>query len=168
MSTKSSPDLDSAAKPGRGMMRHLLLHVLAGLSCVVVASYIAQHVDLGRNLVLDLKGERAPGTAEFDASGVCRLRFVDRGDVIYRRRYEGGFGLQRVRGPEAAITVVYDPEHPNQFQPLGLSYVPAVGTGVLFAAGLYLVLRSRRLILQTRRETLKANRPPAEGDKPAR
>jgi hypothetical protein len=129
----------------------MLPYVLAGVACVLAASFVAQRTRLGRSLTLDLKGERARGLVERRDDGVYMLRFQHPSGTIYRRRYEGGFGFQSVQGRVSEITLAYDPDQPTTFQPVGLSYLPGTAAGLLFLAGMGFVLYSRRVAILMRR-----------------
>lgn len=137
----------------------MLPWVVAGVTCVLVASYLAYRTRLAEALALDLKGARGEAQAEFSASGECRLRFEAPSGTIYRRTYAGGFGLQRPKSPVADVEIAYDPAKPERFQPAGISYVPAGVAGALFALGLYLVVSARKRLLGAYKKARAAARP---------
>lgn len=153
MSKRSSrPSPEEPAKPSPPPIWVVLAHVLAGIGCVMAGSFIAQRADLGNSFALDTRGAEGPATAMKVESGGYTLRFVAPSGEIYRRRYHGGLGFTRETGYATDITVVYDPENPEEFRPKGQSYIPAAAAAVLFFTGMWCVLRVRRLIGRTRRQ----------------
>ena len=127
--------------------------LLAGIGLVAAASYLAHWAELGGKLELDFRGVRVTGQADPAEDGVRRISYHHPSGGIYATRYKGSLGLQRV-GEKGEITVAYDPQHPTQFQPAGLSYLPGAVAGGLFLVGMWLVFRARRLLLAgTRRRT---------------
>ena len=150
MSKKSSkPPVDPAPSFARAKWRLLGL-VVAGVVLVGAAALVGRFTGLGPKLKLDVAGERVEGTAESTGGGVYRLRYQHpRGD-IYSCRHTGGLGWQRIKGGESEITVVFAPGNPAQFQPAGVSYIPAVIAGILFAAGMSCILHARRVMTKMR------------------
>lgn len=126
--------------------------MLIGAACLAGALVIAQLTGLNQKLQLELDGERVVGTAEWTDEGVVFLRYEHPTGTVYRRRYDGGFGWQRPEAPKANVTLVYDPQRPNDFQPVGLWYFPGAAATIVFVMGLSLVLRGRKAMLGRREE----------------
>ncbi len=151
MSKKSSKPPTSPPADLRPLKWHMFAYILAGVVCVLLASFIAQRSGVGKTGPLDLKGARGPATVERSPEGACNIRFEAPSGVIHRQRYNGGFGFQRLTGPISDITVAYDPNKPGDFQPAGVSYIPGGASLLLFLAGMALVLHARRIATRARR-----------------
>lgn len=121
--------------------------MLTGAACLAGALVIAQLTGLNQKIQLELDGERVVGTAEWTDEGVVFLRYEHPTGTVFRRRYDGGFGWQRVEPPRSNVTLVYDSQRPNDFQPVGLWYFPGAAATILLVVGLSLLLRGRKMML---------------------
>lgn len=152
MSKKSSkPSVSPPPADLRPLKWRMFGFIFAGVACVLLASFIAQRTGVGKTGPLDLKGARGPATVERSPDGASLIRFETPSGDIYRQRYEGGFGFQRPTGPISDITVAYDPNNPEDFQPAGVSYIPGAVSLLLFFVGMALVLHARRVATRGRR-----------------
>jgi len=124
--------------------------MLLGMALVGCAVYLSQRWNLAPKLSLDFRGIRADGRAETSPDGSHQLRLV-LGDRILRRSYGDDFGFQRTGTDTFPVTLVYDPENPNHFQPLGVSYRPGIMVGAVFALGMMSILYARRVVQQVQR-----------------
>ncbi len=124
--------------------------MLLGMALVGCAVYLSQRWNLAQKLSLDFRGTRAEGRAETSVDGTYQLRLVI-GDRIMRRSYDEDFGFQRTGVDMFPVTLVYDPEQPNHFQPLGVSYRPGIMVGAVFALGMMSILYARRIVQQVQR-----------------
>lgn len=141
--TKQSPRITYGWKP--------FVCLAVGLIFGAAAAFIAYRFEVGPKLALDFKGTRAEGNAERLDDGVYRLRYEHPSGAIYGRMHRGRLGVQQFKDNTAPIPMVYAPDEPGRFQPLGLSYVPGGIAGGLFLASLGLVLHARRSIMRSLR-----------------
>lgn len=131
--------------------RRPFVYLLVGLALGGAAAFIAYRFEIGPKLALDFKGARAEGNAERLEDGSYRLRYEHPSGAIYGRIHRGYLGVQRFKDDKAPVTMVYAPDEPGRFQPLGLSYVPGGISGGLFLVSLGLVLRARQSIMRSLR-----------------
>ena len=131
--------------------------MLLGMALVGLAVYLAQRWELAQKLSLDFRGERVEGTAERYEDGSYRLRFSTSTN-IYSRSYRGDLGIQRETGKSTPIALVRDPQEPNRFQPMTVSYRPGVVVTVVFLLGMASVLYARRIVQQVQRAQRSAVR----------
>ncbi|MCP4639968.1 MAG: hypothetical protein GY851_06035 [bacterium] len=150
MSKTSSNSSDKGGSAFGDVKWRMLGQVAAGLACVFLASYVAQRAQLGRTLMLDMKGERAAGSAEVREDGAYHLRYKHPDGDIFRRVHRGGLGVQRP-DESGAVTIAFNPEDGSEFQPATISYKPGVVALGLFLAGLVFVLGTRRTLLRAKR-----------------
>ena len=134
---------NNEAGRGAGRARLMWAEVLAGIVCVAMAIAVARHFQVASTLPLDLKGDRAEGTAERLDAGQYRLRYEHPSGSIHTRSYGRSFGLQGRSEKTFPITVAYNFHDAGCFQPARISYLPGLLTAGLFAAGMVLVLRAR-------------------------
>jgi len=130
----------------------LLALMVAGIALVGFSVYLSQRWDVMQRLTLDLRGERAEGSAERDEDGESYRLRLDLGDRILSRTYDGGFGLQSSDKRIFDVTMAYDPQDPTDFQPATVSYISGTIVGLVFALGMASILYARRIVQQIRRE----------------
>jgi hypothetical protein len=137
--------MDTNNESGRDTAKgqNIWLEVAAGIVCIAMAIVVARHYQVPTTLPLDLKGDRAQGTAERQENGQYRLRYEHPSGSIHTRSYSGPFGLQGSSEATFPITVAYDFNKPSSFQPARIAYFPGLLTAGLFATGMVLVLRAR-------------------------
>lgn len=124
--------------------RLLLAMVAGGIVLVGSAIGVAQSNNLMETLVLDFGGERAKADVERLDRDRYRLRFAREAE-IFARLYSGPIRGAPKDESKFVIDIAYDPSNPVHFLPAGLSYLPALVTGLLFVSGLGLVLSARRM-----------------------
>lgn len=125
--------------------------MLGGIGLVVLGGYLAERMNLREALYLDFSGAKAEGAAERQPDGRYRISYRHPSGSIYSRSNQRGLGVQSLRGEEGPIRVRYDPNRPNDFQPAGMSFLPAALAGTFFLAGMAFVLQGRRIALAQRR-----------------
>ena len=136
----------------------VLALILGGIGLVGAAVVVAQRTHLRETFVLDWRGTTTEGSAERIGKDRYRLRYV-LPTGIHARTYEGNVPFTRTEGDRLPITLVYSPSRPSDFQPRGLSYIPAAFVAVLFVSGMSCVLYARRMANLVHHP--KPARPPA-------
>jgi hypothetical protein len=122
---------------------------VGGVVLFCLALYLAQRFDLSPNLRTDLQGVVAQGSAERLQEGLYRLTYTHPSGTVFSRTYKG-----RVSVPDpkhaTPLRIVYNPNNPQEFQPSGISYVPAVFVTIFTALGAGLVFyANNRLVRQS-------------------
>lgn len=152
-----------AAKPQIPWKR-ALTEIAIALALVIAAVMVGRATDLQRKAPLDFGGARAEGTVEpMDETHTYRLTFEDPQGAIHGRRYEGSLGWQGWWGDVETMTMVYHPDEPGLFQPLGVSHAPGAIALLLFSTGFVVVMRARyRLLAPLRQSRRQPPQPPKE------
>lgn len=144
--------------------KRALIEIATALALVLAAVMVGRTTNLQRKAVLDFGGVRIEGTAEaVDDLRTYRLTFEDPRGAIHGRRYEGSLGWQGWWGDSESITMVYHPEEPGLFQPLGVSYAPGAIALLLFSTGFVVVMRARYRLLAPVRQS-RQQPPPSPNE----
>lgn len=141
--------------------KRALTEIAIALAMVTAAVMVGRATDLQRKAALDFGGVRVEGTAEpVDEPRTYRLTYEGPRGAIHGRRYEGSLGWQAWWGDSETITMVYHPEEPTMFQPLGVSYMPGAIALLLFSTGFVIVMRARYHLLAPVRQSRRQPPPP--------
>lgn len=136
--------------------------MFSGVFLILVTGIIAEHFALPEALWLDYAGDTASGKAELQSDGTHRIRYATSDGGIYARTKIKTLGSQRITSRDNTISIRFNPHNPAQFQPEGVSYLPAGLAFLTFFSGIALLLRGRREILIA----LKRRQVEASGDYP--
>ena len=135
--------------------KRALTEIAIALGLVILAVIVGRAAELQRKAALDFGGARIEGTAEpvVEEPRAYRLTFEGPGGAIHSRRYEGSLGWQGWWGDRQTMTMVYHPDDPALFQPLGVSYAPGAIALLLFSTGFVVVMRARYRLLAPLRQS---------------
>ncbi len=151
---------EPAAKP-QIPWRRALIEIAIAMALVIAAVMVGRAADLQRKAALDFGGARIEGTVEpLDEPRTHRLTFEGPDGAIHGRRHEGSLGWQAWWGDVETMTMVYHPEEPGLFQPLGVSYAPGAIALLLFSTGFVVVMRARYRLLAPVRQSRRQPPPP--------
>ena len=144
--------------------KRALTELAIALALVIAAVMVGRTTDLQRKAALDFGGARIEGTVEpVDEPRTHRLTFEGPGGAIHSRRYEGSLGWQGWWGDTETMTMVYHPDDPARFQPLGVSHAPGALALLLFSTGFVVVMRARYRLLAPLRQSRR--QPPSSPPK---
>ena len=137
-------------------------YMLTGVLLILTTGVIAERSALPEALLLDYSGDTAIGEAELQSDGTYRIRYTTSDGGIYARTRIKTLGSQSTATDDNTITIRFNPRNPAQFQPEGLSYLPAGFAFLTFFTGMALLLRGRRDLLTK----LKRHQAEASGVNP--
>lgn len=147
MTEPTASPAPEAPRPG-GVNAPILVRMGLGILLVFAGAYLGSRAGLRDTLLLDLRGDVAPGTYERQDDGGYRIHYVHPDGGRYARTNQPTLGVQRFLSRDGDLVVVYNPLRPQEFQSRWLSTIPAAGAGLLFFAGMYLLVMARRDVMR--------------------
>ena len=152
MSKKNHKRETSPAPRQSPLPKGALPFMVAGIILVLTAAVLAQKLQLGEKLQLDLSGVREVGSAEaLEEENTWNIRYQANDGAIYRKHYKGRLSGNSDAEGAIEISIVYDPDQPSDFQPRGLSYLPGTVSILLFVVGMGCMLSARQRTRRPRR-----------------